>query len=306
MKFVSQFWRLSGNPGYNATLDRVKSRMLDSGFADGTSPATRQAASVWVEEYPNTGKGWSYSIGTLALAREGETDEPVLTREDQNLSLCINSFSTSAGGVMARLVDVGRGREADFAGKDVTGAVVLGDADPGSRLFQTGDDARRYFGGHLPPLGRYITLIARYACDAARIAGTFPVVRHPHDWCWLSTAFGFKFIGHRLRRTFCRRAIATAPADRPASVRVTIASTFSSGPNRMVVAEIPGRSAPSERVVVTAHVQEPGANDNASGVATLTELARAMRQAIRDGAMAPPERTVTFLWLEEISAATAY
>jgi len=296
VKFVSQFWRLSGNPGYNATLDRVKSRMLDSGFADGTSPANRQAASVWVEEYPNTGKGWSYSIGTLALSREGGTDEPVLTREDQNLSLCINSFSTPAGGVMARLVDVGRGREADFAGKDVTGAVVLGDADPGS-LFQTAA-THGAIGVVSTTLGRYITPDPPGAPATPRDQWNilqWGSIRYDEA----KHGFGFKSTPKAAARL--RQAIASATADRPATVRVTITSTFSNGPNRMVVAEIPGRTAANERVVVTAHVQEPGANDNASGVATLTELARAMRQAIRDGAMAPPERTVTFLWLEEIS-----
>jgi hypothetical protein len=177
VKFVSQFWRLSGNPGYNATLDRVKSRMLDSGFADGTSPANRQAASVWVEEYPNTGKGWSYSIGTLALSREGGTDEPVLTREDQNLSLCINSFSTPAGGVMARLVDVGRGREADFAGKDVGRRCAR---RCGSRIAvpDCGDARRDRRRVHHPgPL--HHSGSSRRACDAARPVEHLAVGQHP-------------------------------------------------------------------------------------------------------------------------------
>jgi Zn-dependent M28 family amino/carboxypeptidase len=51
-----------------------------------------------------------------------------------------------------------------------------------------------------------------------------------------------------------------------------------------------------------AHVQEPGANDNASGCATLVELARAIRQGIRDGKLAPPGRTLTFIWGDEMRA----
>jgi Zn-dependent M28 family amino/carboxypeptidase len=72
-------------------------------------------------------------------------------------------------------------------------------------------------------------------------------------------------------------------------------------PTRTLVGEIRGRRAPDERVVLAAHVQEPGANDNASGVATLAELARALANGIRDGRIAPPARTITFLWLNEIS-----
>jgi Zn-dependent M28 family amino/carboxypeptidase len=84
-------------------------------------------------------------------------------------------------------------------------------------------------------------------------------------------------------------------------VRITIASSFTTRPVRTLVAEIPGRLAAAERIVIAAHVQEPGANDNASGVATLAELARALRLGIAGGRIPRPERTLTFLWLEEIS-----
>jgi Zn-dependent M28 family amino/carboxypeptidase len=47
-------------------------------------------------------------------------------------------------------------------------------------------------------------------------------------------------------------------------------------------------------------VQEPGANDNASGSATLLSLARALAAAIRSGALPPPERTISFMWVDEI------
>jgi Zn-dependent M28 family amino/carboxypeptidase len=52
--------------------------------------------------------------------------------------------------------------------------------------------------------------------------------------------------------------------------------------------------------VLVAHVQEPGSNDNASGSATLLAAARAMTEAFTSGALPPPERTITFLWLDEI------
>jgi Zn-dependent M28 family amino/carboxypeptidase len=69
----------------------------------------------------------------------------------------------------------------------------------------------------------------------------------------------------------------------------------------MLIAEIPGTTLPGERVVIAAHVQEPGANDNASGSATLAELAAAMRRGILDGTLPAPARTITFLWIDEIS-----
>ena len=41
----------------------------------------------------------------------------------------------------------------------------------------------------------------------------------------------------------------------------------------MVVAEIPGSVKPDERIVMVAHIQEPGANDDGSGCGTLLALA---------------------------------
>src|SRR3712207_7752159 len=56
---------------------------------------------------------------------------------------------------------------------------------------------------------------------------------------------------------------------------------------RTVVAEVRGADRPDERFVFSAHVQEPGANDNASGVAALTEAARVLATLSRTGAARP-------------------
>jgi aminopeptidase YwaD len=81
---------------------------------------------------------------------------------------------------------------------------------------------------------------------------------------------------------------------------VEITSTFAQAPIRALIAEIPGAVAPDQRVVLVAHVQEPGANDNASGCATLVELARAILSGVRDGRIPAPARTLTFVWGDEI------
>src|SRR5262249_14978614 len=106
--------------------------------------------------------------------------------------------------------------------------------------------------------------------------------------------FGFKATPHAM--TTLRQALKAGAV----TVRVTVASTFSTKPARTLVAEIPGRDVPNERVVLAVHVQEPGANDNASGVATLAEVARALSLGIQQGKIPPPSRTLTMLWLDEI------
>ncbi|MCL1809974.1 MAG: M28 family peptidase [Clostridiales bacterium] len=71
-------------------------------------------------------------------------------------------------------------------------------------------------------------------------------------------------------------------------------------PIRCLVAEIQGSVKPEERILVPAHINEPGACDNASGVAMSYELITAMKQLIDSGQLARPERTMTFVWGDEI------
>src|SRR5690349_19677928 len=126
VQFISQFWRLPGNHGYDVSIDRIRERLTSAGFAPG---AAGSAPHAWVEEYPNPGRSWEHSAGTVALVQNGKPDEIVLSRDRERLALCINSFSTDPAGLVAPLVDVGAGRDADYAGKTLKGAVVLGDAD---------------------------------------------------------------------------------------------------------------------------------------------------------------------------------
>jgi hypothetical protein len=96
----------------------------------------------------------------------------------------------------------------------------------------------------------------------------------------------------------------------PVKIKVEVATRFApaspgaapAAPGRLLVAEIPGRERPGERVVMVAHIQEPGANDDASGCGTLMEMARALNEAIASKALPPPARTITFVWGDEMRA----
>src|SRR5262249_47325404 len=64
--------------------------------------------------------------------------------------------------------------------------------------------------------------------------------------------------------------------------------------------EVHGAVVPKERYVVSAHVQEPGANDNASGVGDLSEIARVLAAFVKNGSV-KPARTITMLYGLEIA-----
>lgn len=70
-------------------------------------------------------------------------------------------------------------------------------------------------------------------------------------------------------------------------------------PLRTLMAAIHGSKRPREAVTMVSHVQEPGANDNASGVAGLLEGARSLAEALQAEKLPWPERTLVFLWGDE-------
>jgi aminopeptidase YwaD len=287
VEFMSDYWRLAGNPGYNASIDHIRDLLIAAGFAGDGSDEGR--SNLRVDVYEATSLGWDYQRGTLRV--DGDA-VPLLSREQDRVSLAINSFSTPDGGRRAPLVDIGAGSDADFtrAGKAIKGAVVLGDA-PLGRLWQQAVRQRGAIGVVSTQIASYI----RPADPAQMTEAEKDVLQWgsiPYDPAMGSFAFKASWrAASRLREALKRG---------PVHVHVDIASAFYDGQHRSLVAEIPGRSKPDERIALVAHVQEPGANDNASGAATLYGLARALHEAIEAGALPPPERTLTFLWLDEI------
>lgn len=273
VEFASGYWRLAGNSGYDATIDRVHARLTPS-------------SSTWIETADGPSPGWDHTVGTLSLLRAGQAPLAVLSRERERLALAINSYSTN-GPVEAPLVDVGRGQVADFEGKDVKGAVVIGDADLGG-LFRQAVVQRG-------AIGVISTSIAGYIANEPDILQWGSIPRDAER-----KAFGFK-ASRRANETL-RAALKAGPQ----RVRVEVVSTFAEKPERTLVHEIRGSTLPDERIVIAAHVQEPGANDNASGVATLQELARSLTVGVESGAIPRPARTITFLWLNEISGSRAW
>ena len=220
-----------------------------------------------------------------------DSGEVLLSRERDRVSLCINSFSTRRAVVEAPLVDVGAGTPADFEGKDVKGAVVLGSAAAG-QLWQQAVKARG-------AIGVISTAIAPYIRPDDPAQFTFPDQWDVFQWGSVpydETAKAFGFKASLRAATKMRDRLKAGPVQgqgRRASPRSTTARAA------IVVAEIPGTVKPDERIVMVAHIQEPGANDDGSGCGTLLALAIALQKAIAAKALPAPGRTLTFIWGDE-------
>src|SRR5438094_564729 len=91
---------------------------------------------------------------------------------------------------------------------------------------------------------------------------------------------------------------------------VSLAAHAQQGSPRTVVATLPGRE-PDKYYLVCAHGDSdsggPGADDNASGVATVMEMARVLAELTKSGAIPKPRYAIAFaIWGSEYKSTKAY
>jgi hypothetical protein len=82
-------------------------------------------------------------------------------------------------------------------------------------------------------------------------------------------------------------------------LRFTATVKTENRPLRTLMAVVRGAKIPEEAVAIASHVQEPGACDNATGVAGLLESVRVLVEALRENKLAWPDRSLVFLWGDE-------
>lgn len=95
---------------------------------------------------------------------------------------------------------------------------------------------------------------------------------------------------------------------RGAAARLELSSVvkFEKRPLRTMMAMIEGAKRPGEAIAMVSHVQEPGACDNASGVAGLLEGVRALVASLRDKKLSWPDRSLVFLWGDEFTQSSSW
>jgi hypothetical protein len=204
----------------------------------------------------------------------------------------------SAGGeAAADLVDVGDGtHEKDYEGKNVRGKLVLVAAQPGAAAALA---AGRYgAAGIVSYAPNQVTAWWREDENLVRWGhlATFPP----------PTTFAF-MVSLKQARAWQEHLAGGGTVH----LRARVEAGQHPGSYDIVTAVIPGHDADpavaGEEIVLSCHLdhQRPGANDNASGCATILEVARALAKLIREGRLAPPRRTLRFVWPPEVEGTIA-
>ncbi len=277
--YAEQFWRLAGNPGFDSTILRVKEKLEKAGYvpeADGPAPLTYR-----IEERPLDKPAW-YPVDAW-LKLEGENMPLLAFRTNRNM-VAVNSHPTPSGGVTAEIIKINDLEE--LPGKDVRGKIVYAEMHP-YYLYRAAV-------GEFGAAGILTYEMPEYLRPAVnRQSIQFRSI--PYNDTIASWSVALSYAARESLNQFLNNGGKEAT--------VFIDTWFTEAPELTLVAQVHGTQLPQEEVVISAHVQEPGANDNASGVGAATEIAEILARWNPEIA---PDRTITFLWGDEITSTRRY
>jgi len=261
---------------------------------------------VEVRRYPADGvtsyggwvmpQAWDVEDATLQIL-EPRVPQALLARyRDCPQALMTYSAPTPPEGVEAHVVAVTDAAKPEaYDGLDVAGKLVLVDGiglGVAARAREAGavgivSDAMRLAGGPHEPAGGHFDHAVQWHNY------TIPPWRDPDK------GFGFSISPADGRRL--RDLLASHPRVR---LKAVVRTRLYDGHVPLVTGLLPGETA--EEIVITAHLCEPGANDNASGCALGLETVRTIAALCRSGRLPPLARGIRLIYSFEVRGYQAY
>jgi len=284
VEFVEKYWRLAGNNGFNQSIFYIEKILQQAGFVKDENGKADSRLTYRIEKRPLKNPTWEPVDAQLFIIGE---EKPLLEFKTNRNMLAAYSASTQKDGVTAELIDIGKGGQKVFEGKDVKGKIVLGEGYIGN-LYNAAinNGALGVLAYSLP--GYTKPLLNKHSIQFQQI----PYKDSAQQWGIL-----LSYAAHE--------KIKAAMEKGKVFVRVITKSEMYPSEELTLAADVRGSLKPGERFVFSAHVQEPGANDNASGVGTLAEMARLTAAMVKNKTLSP-KRTLTFLWGDEIISVARY
>ena len=245
--------RRAATPSFMQTIEWVVNEFKTAGLKDAKVEAFGVTAPMWV---PTSWKVQLVGDPAFGAGSENVTLQSAFPQP--------GGATTPAGGVTAPVVFVGRGTDADLAGRDVAGKIAVVHVRPEPSLFGSAEQG----------------VAQRLATKGA--VGVINAVEGPGNALYFDTRFACGkapcFMVGGQDGWFLEQVIGKAAAagvlDR-LKVKLALASEEKSGlTSANGMATIPGQS--PARIIVNAHADGyfQGGDDNASGLAVLVGLAR--------------------------------
>jgi aminopeptidase YwaD len=280
--FVEQFFRLPGNKGFDASIYHVEDILKKAGYVKQLNSELEAPLTYRIEKRPMKRDAWEPIDANIEIV--GEKIALQTFKSNRNM-IPINCASTPAEGVTAEVIFVNKGAKEDLEGKDLKGKIVFGDVAT-QRLIAIASKA-----GAVGVLGHSLPAYNQPTKHTTSISfSSMPA----NSGIW---ALFLSYASKEKLKAACEKGTV--------KLKVNITTKTYPSEELTIVANVKGNLKPHERFVYSAHVQEPGANDNATGVGTLAEMARLTAQLVKKGDL-KPQRSLTFLWGDEITSTRRY
>ena len=283
--FVEKRWRIAGNAGFNESIWYVEEILKKAGYTNEASAKPTDILTYRIEKRTMKRPTWEPVDASVEIVGE---KEPLLLFTTNRNMLAINSGSTPAEGIEAEVVYAEKATKEALDKSDLKGKFFFAEQGIGQV---------------------YRAAVSKGAIGALGYAlpdYTQPQ-KHPNSIQFSSIqqndttsgSFGI------LLSTAAKDRLKKALANGPVKLRIKTRTRMYMAEELTLVADVKGAERPDERFVFSAHVQEPGANDNATGVGTLAEMARVTATLIGKKQFTP-KRSITFLWGDEIVSTRRY
>lgn len=276
--FVEKYWRSVGNEGFNQSIYHVAEKLKAAGFVLESEASPEDRLIYRIEKRPLRFSTWEPVSGSLSLS----SGEELLNFSTNRNMIAMNSFSTE-GEQEFEVVYLGEGRSLNLD-QDLKGKIAFAER-PVSSLYRAvikKYEAAGVIAYNLPSYTKPVENVNSIQFSAV-----------PRDS--VNKSFGL------LLSYQAKEKLKEALSSGNNKVKIKLETKNYMSEELTLVAELRGSEMPEQRFVFSAHVQEPGANDNASGVGVLAEIAASSARLLKESKI-NPERTITYLFGDEISS----
>jgi len=280
--FVEKYFRVPGNTGFNASIHYVENILKKAGFVEQKQNEVEAPLTYRIEKRAMKNNTWEPVDANIDIVGEAQ---PLISYKTNRNMIPINCSSTPADGITANVVYIEKIVPAEIEKMDLKGKILFSENNP-SRLLQTATKA-----GAIGVLGYSMPKYTQPEIHQTSIQ--FGSMKANSEVWTLLLSYAAK------------EKLKSACLKGETKLKVNIQTRIYPSEELTIVANVRGSVNPTERFVFSAHVQEPGANDNASGVGTLAEMAR-LTAELYQAKKISPKRTLTFLWGDEIVSTRRY
>ncbi|MCJ7465149.1 MAG: M28 family peptidase [Maribacter sp.] len=280
--FIEKYWRVAGNTGFNKSIHYVAAELEKAGYVLETQATEKNRLTYRIEKKHLEDPTWEPIDASATIVGE---EAPFLKYSTNRNMIYLNSVSTPKKGITAEVVPIENIE--DFNAVDVKDKIIFTE---------------------LPVNGFYETAIDQGALGI--VTYNNPDYLQPEK---NTTSIQFRSLPYRKESQLWGIALSFEAKEKlkkafekgKVALKVAITTKIYNSEELTLVADVKGSLVPDERLVFSAHIQEPGANDNATGVGTQLEMAVVTAKLLTSKQI-DISRTLTFLWGDEIASTARY